>query len=69
MNKFGKYYINKCHKDCSINSDDKNVRYKMDFYILYRLLSVAIILFMISIICYHDAKHRSKQKNIDTLTI
>ena len=41
----------------------------MDFYILYRLLSVAIILFMIDIICYHDAKHRSKQKNIDTLTI
>ena len=38
----------------SINSDYKNVRYEIDCY--YYLL------FIIPIICYHYAKHRSKQK-------
>ena len=46
----------------SINSDDKKVRYKMDYYILYTVSLVIILLFIIAIICYHYAKHRSKQK-------
>ena len=46
----------------SINSEDKKVRYKMDCYILHTVLLVIILLFMISIICYHYAKHRSKLK-------
>ena len=46
----------------SINSDDKKVRCKMDCYILLTFLLVAILLFMVAIICYHYAKHRSKQK-------
>ena len=37
----------------SINSDDKRLRYKMDCYILCTLLLVAILLFIIAIICYH----------------
>ena len=39
----------------------------MDFYILYTVLLVAILLFTTAIICYHYPKHRSKQKNIDTM--
>ena len=31
-------------------------------------LSQAILLFIIAIICYHYAKHKSKEKDIDTLT-
>ena len=46
-------------------SDDKNVKYKMDCYILSTVLSVIILLFIIPIICYHYAKHWSKQKSID----
>ena len=42
----------------------KKVRYKMDFYILHTVLLVIILLFMIAIICYHYAKHRSKLKKI-----
>ena len=30
---------------------------------------MVILLLIIAIICYHCAKHRSKQKGIDTLTI
>ena len=48
-----------------INSDDKKGRYKMDRYILHPVLLVIILLFMIVIIGYHYAKHRSKQKNIE----
>ena len=39
-------------------------KYKMDCYILQTFLSEIILLFIIAIICYHYAKHRSKQKNI-----
>ena len=53
----------------SQNSDDKKVRCKMDCYILHTFLLVNILLFIIAIICCHYTKHRSKQKNIDTLTI
>ena len=50
----------------SINSDDKNVRYKMDCHILHTVLLVVILLFIIAIICYH---YRSIQKRIGALTI
>ena len=53
----------------SINSDDKEVRYKMDYYILYTVSLVIILLFIIAIICYHYAKHRSKQKHFREQTI
>ena len=46
----------------SINSDDKKGGQKMDFYILQTVLLVIIQLFIITIICYHYAKHRSKLK-------
>ena len=44
----------------SINSDDKIVRPKMDYYILYTFLLVTLLLFIIFIICYHYIKYRSK---------
>ena len=53
----------------SINSDDKKVRYKIDCYILHTTLLVIILLLIIAIICYHHTKHRSKQKDINALTI
>ena len=46
------------------NSDDKNVRYKMDCYTLHTFLLVIILFFVIAIICYHYAKHWSKLKYI-----
>ena len=52
----------------SINSDDETARYKVDCYILHKFVLVDILLFIISTICYQHAKHRSKQKNINTLT-
>ena len=52
----------------SINSDGRKVRYEIDCYILHSLL-VIILLLIITIICYHYAKHKSKQKSIDALTI
>ena len=41
---------------------NKNLRYKMDCYILHTVLLVIILLFVIDIICYHYAKQRSKHK-------
>ena len=52
-----------------INSGDKNVRYKMDCYILRIVLSVIVLLSLIANICYPNTKHRSKQKRIGALTI
>ena len=46
------------------NSDDKKVRYKIDCYILHTVLLVIMLLFIITTICYHYAKHRSKLKNL-----
>ena len=43
---------------------NKKVRYEMDWYILHTLLLVMVLLLVISIICYHYLKHRSKQKNV-----
>ena len=48
----------------SINSNDKKARYKMDCYILLTFLLVIILLFIVAIICYHYAKHWSKQNII-----
>ena len=42
----------------SINSDDKNVKYKIDCYILHAVLLVIILLLIITIVRYHHAKHR-----------
>ena len=42
----------------SKNYDDKKVMHKINCYILYMVLSVIILLFIISINCYHYAKHR-----------
>ena len=53
----------------STNSGGKKVRYKMGSYILTAVFLVFILLLIITIICYHYEKHRSKQKGIDTLTI
>ena len=48
----------------SINSDDKKVRYKIDWYILHIVLSMIIFLLITIIICYQYSKHRSKLKNM-----
>ena len=52
----------------SINFDDKKVKYKNDCNILHTVLLVIIFLLKITIICYHYAKHSSKQKGINALT-
>ena len=52
----------------SINFGDNEVRYKIDYYILYTLMLVTPWLFLIAIICYYYAKYRSKRKIIGNLT-
>ena len=44
----------------SANFHHKKVRYKINCYTLHTVLLVVILLFIISIICYHYDKHRSK---------
>ena len=51
----------------STSSDNKKLRYKMNCYILHKVLLVIIILLIIAIINYHYTKHRSKQKGIRIL--
>ena len=53
----------------SINLDGKKVRYKVDCYIFHTDLLVIILLLIITIICCYYAKQRSKQKNMDAITI
>ena len=53
----------------SINSYDKRVRYKIDSYILCKVLLVIILLLIITIVSYHHAMQRSKQKGINALPI
>ena len=53
----------------SINCYSKKVGYKAYCYILFTALLGIILLLIIIIICYHYAKHRSKQKSIDALTL
>ena len=50
------------------NSDDENVRHKMNCYISHTVLLVIILLLIIAIIYYHNVKHWSKQKDINVLT-
>ena len=50
----------------SINSH-KKVRCKIDCFILYTVLLVIIFLLIITVICYHYTKQRSKPKGIDAL--
>ena len=52
----------------SINSDRKKVRHKIDCYILHTALLVIVLLFIITIMCNHYGKNRSKQKGINALT-
>ena len=55
-------------KNVSITSVGKKVRYKIDFFILHAVLLVILLLSIVTIVCYHYVKHRSKQKIIDALT-
>ena len=48
----------------SINSYNEKARYNMDCYILHTFLLVTISLFIIPIIWYYYAKHRSLQQKI-----
>ena len=56
------YVVDNVPSNVSINSGDKKVRYKMDCYILDTVLFVIILLFTITIIYCHYAKHKSKLK-------
>ena len=47
-----------------LTSKNEAKTYKMDYHILHAVLLVIILLFIITIICYHYAKHRSKLKKI-----
>ena len=56
-------------RTASINVHNKKVRYKMNCYILYMVLLVVILLLIITVIGYHYAKNKSRQKNIGPLTM
>ena len=47
----------------------KKERHKFVCYILYTVLLAIILLSIVTIICYHYAKHKSKQISINELTI
>ena len=53
----------------SISFHNKKASYIMDCYISHTALLVFILLFIIGIIYYYFETHRSKRKNIGTLTI
>ena len=53
----------------SINCHNKKVRYKIDCYIYHTVSLAIILLLIITIIYYHYAKHRSKQKGIHALSM
>ena len=48
---------NTISKDLPTNSDSKNVRYRIDCYILHTVSSVIILLLTITIICYYYTKN------------
>ena len=50
----------------SVNCHSKRVK---DCYILHTVLLAVMLLLIITIIGYHYAKHKSKQKRTDALTI
>ena len=59
-----------CLGNVSKDFNDKKVRYKMDSYIFHTVLLVIIPLFIITIVCYHYAKHKAKlKKHIAVLKI
>ena len=47
-------------RNVPVNSDGKKVRCEIDCYNLHTVLIGIILLLMITITCYHYAKHRSK---------
>ena len=51
------------------NCHSRKVRYTFDCYILHTVLLATILLLKIIIISYCYAKHWSKQKDFDALTI
>ena len=51
------------------NCHSKTVRYRFDCCIFHTVISAIILLLIITIICYRYGKRRSKQKDIDALTI
>ena len=53
----------------SVNCHSKKVRYKLDCYILHKVSLAIMLLLMVTIICYHYAKHKSNQKNINPLKL
>ena len=50
-----------------INSNDKSVTIKMDYYIFCTILFVTILLLTIVTFCYYCLKRRLKQKDISPL--
>ena len=55
--------------NASITCHSEKVRCKIDCQSLHTILLEIILILIITIICYHYEKHRSKQKGIDTLKI
>ena len=53
----------------SINYHNKKVRWKIDCYIFYSVLLAIMLPLITAIICYHYAKHRSKQEGNSTSVI
>ena len=51
------------------NCRGKSVRYRIDCYILHTVLLAIILILIITIIYFHYAKHSSKQKGFNALTI
>ena len=49
------------------NSDDKKEKDKANCFVLHRFLLITILPSIITMICYHYAKHMSKQKAIGTI--
>ena len=60
MNNCDIFYTNKSKKYCFNNAE--KVTYKMDYHILHTVLSVIILLFLMTTVCYDFVKHRSKEK-------
>ena len=52
-----------------INSDNKKIRYKMNYYILYTFWLMTIVPFTIFILWNPCTKYGSKQKYISILTV
>ena len=53
----------------SINFINKKLRRKVDYYNLHTVLILVTQLFITVILCYHYARHRSKQETFFVLII